>query len=182
MGSVPWGLGERGFKVDLRIIYDTVRKSKNEVDLANVEVAKPTAPLHKIANDKAKLFIESKCVLDRIVSENRATTSTAVPALQISGTVELYSLRLVKDGLYAAVCEGAATLPGTPKNVHALRQLYSLLARFKAAITRVADLELADDQDINDPGLADFTRPTWIPPRENGRLPPLPEYLFTRSF
>ncbi|KAI9314548.1 hypothetical protein BX666DRAFT_2158408, partial [Dichotomocladium elegans] len=76
--------GERGFKVDLRIIYDTVRKSKNEVDLANVEVAKPTAPLHKIANDKAKLFIESKCVLDRIVSENRATTSTAVPALQIS--------------------------------------------------------------------------------------------------
>ncbi|KAI9314553.1 hypothetical protein BX666DRAFT_1862723, partial [Dichotomocladium elegans] len=168
--------------VDLRIVYDRIRKSKNEVDLANVEVAKPTAPLHKIANDKVKLFIESKCVLDRIVSENRATTSTAVPALQISGrNVQLYSLRLVEKGLYVAVWEGAAALPGTPKNVHALRQLYSLLARFKASITRVADLELADDQDTNDPGIADFTRPTWIPPRENERLPPLPEYFFTMS-
>lgn len=54
--------------------------------MAKVEMAKMGASVVKTCSDKSKLLIESKCVLDRLISENpERTGQITVPALQVVG-------------------------------------------------------------------------------------------------
>jgi hypothetical protein len=61
----------RGFKVDIRAVYDrfSARKNLKEVDTANVEMARSDASIGKITKDRTKLFIENECVIDRMTFE-----------------------------------------------------------------------------------------------------------------
>ena len=80
-----------GFKVDLRIVKDTLARRKKEADKGNVELARKDCSLSKTCSDRTKLLIESKCVLDRLIDENSHldVKDIKVPALQLSGKLLL---------------------------------------------------------------------------------------------
>ncbi|CEG82603.1 hypothetical protein RMATCC62417_16653 [Rhizopus microsporus] len=108
------------FKVDVRAVYDNfaARKSKREADTRNVEILRLDASAGKVTGDKVKLFVESKCVVDRLLSENTPSKDAIVPALQLSGLKAiLFSLRLVGSGLYVAVEEDRCSLPTNVNNI-----------------------------------------------------------------
>ncbi|CAO3672236.1 unnamed protein product [Rhizopus microsporus] len=73
-----------GFKVDLRVIKDTLSRRNKEADTDNMELARMGASVVKTCSDKSKLLIESKCILDCLVREHpEQACNTVVPALQI---------------------------------------------------------------------------------------------------
>lgn len=80
--------GHDAFKVDVRVVRDifSARQSKKESDTGNVELSRKGASISKITDDKFKLLIESKCVLDRIMTTLDAQKAVVVPALQLKGT------------------------------------------------------------------------------------------------
>ncbi|CDH50604.1 predicted protein [Lichtheimia corymbifera JMRC:FSU:9682] len=95
--------GHDAFKVDVRVVRDifSARQSKKESDTGNVELSRKGASISKITDDKFKLLIESKCVLDRIMTTLDAQKAVVVPALQLKGLkAELSSLQLAADSLY----------------------------------------------------------------------------------
>ncbi|KAG1217457.1 hypothetical protein G6F35_009142 [Rhizopus arrhizus] len=77
----------RGFKVDVRAVYDrfSARKNLKGVNTANVEMARADASIGKITSDRTKLFIGNKCVIDRLVFEGINKEDAVVPCLQITG-------------------------------------------------------------------------------------------------
>ncbi|KAI9246062.1 hypothetical protein BDA99DRAFT_565646 [Phascolomyces articulosus] len=64
----------------------TLACRKKEADKGSVELARRDCSLSKTCNDQAKLLIESKCVLDRLIDENSHldVKDIKVPALQLS--------------------------------------------------------------------------------------------------
>ncbi|KAI9476040.1 MAG: hypothetical protein EXX96DRAFT_487124, partial [Benjaminiella poitrasii] len=77
-----------------------------EVDTANVEMVRADTSIGKITPDRTKLFIENKCVIDRLVFEGINKEDAVVPFLQITGPrAILYSVRLVANGLYVGTEE-----------------------------------------------------------------------------
>ena len=79
--------GHDAFKVDVRVVRDifSARQSKKESDAGNAELSRKDASVGKITDDKVKLLIESKCVLDRIISTLEIERPVVVPALQLKG-------------------------------------------------------------------------------------------------
>lgn len=77
-----------GFKVDLRIVKNTLSRKKKKTDNANCEVSRINLGLVKTTKDRTKLFIESKIVLDKIVKEDPGRAKEiSVPALQFIGNI-----------------------------------------------------------------------------------------------
>lgn len=77
----------RGFEVDVRAVCGrfSARRNLKEVDTANVEIARADASIGKITSDRTKLFIENKCVVDRLLFEGISKEDAVVPCLQITG-------------------------------------------------------------------------------------------------
>lgn len=71
----------------MRALYDKFTAGKNlkEVDTGNVEVAKADASIGKNTLDRIKLFIENKCVVDRLVFKGISKKDAVIPCLQITG-------------------------------------------------------------------------------------------------
>ncbi|KAI8379809.1 uncharacterized protein BYT42DRAFT_481755, partial [Radiomyces spectabilis] len=85
---------------------------KKEATLVNLGMARIGASVAKVTGDKTKLFIERKCVIDRIITESEPERPVVLPALQLTGlTATLFRLRLVAPGLYVAISEGTCELP-----------------------------------------------------------------------
>ncbi|KAI7894341.1 uncharacterized protein EV154DRAFT_415464, partial [Mucor mucedo] len=77
-----------GFKVDLRVVKDTLSRRKKEADKANCEISRIDPGLVKITSDRTKLLVESKAVLDKIAKEDpRRAKDISVPALQLTGNI-----------------------------------------------------------------------------------------------
>ncbi|KAI9480381.1 MAG: hypothetical protein EXX96DRAFT_521406 [Benjaminiella poitrasii] len=126
----------RGFKVDVRAVYDrfSARKSLKEVDTANVEMARTDASIGKITSDRTKLFIENKCVIDRSVLEGMDKEDAVVPCLQIIGSrAALYSVRLVANGLYVGIEERRCSLAKNGNDIHNFRHTVNLLQAFRVS-------------------------------------------------
>lgn len=124
----------RGFKVDVRAVYDkfSARRSLKEVDTGNVEIAKSDASIGKITSDRIKLFIENKCVVDRLVFEGISKKDAVIPCLQITGPrATLYSVRLVANGLYVGVEEGRCSLLRNGTDITNFRHAVNLLQTFR---------------------------------------------------
>ncbi|KAG2222352.1 hypothetical protein INT45_009825 [Circinella minor] len=171
--------GQTGFKVDVRVVRDNygAQKSKRESDTGNGELAKAHPSIGKITHDKAKLYIESKCVVDKLIAEIRGGVHLSVPAIQLAGLeAKLYSLKLEEDGVYVGVLEGRCTLPTTASNLRQLQDTYKLLQKFYQATKKIAD-EL--NQKGGDQNAINMLRPTWIPPKKLTHIKPLPVYLFS---
>lgn len=76
------------FKVDLRVVKDTPSRRKKEADKANCGISRIDPGLVKITNDRTKLLLESKAVLDRIFEEDPGRAKEiSVPALQLVGNI-----------------------------------------------------------------------------------------------
>lgn len=79
--------GDSGFKVDLRVVKDTMSRRRKEADKANVEIVRFNPSMIKITNDRTKLLIESKTTLDKLIKEvPYIAQSISIPGLQITGT------------------------------------------------------------------------------------------------
>lgn len=77
-----------GFKVDLRVVKDTLSRRRKEVDVANCEIFKINPSLIKITTDRTRLLIESKVVLDNMMKENpNRAKEISVPGLQLIGNL-----------------------------------------------------------------------------------------------
>ncbi|KAI9276981.1 hypothetical protein BDA99DRAFT_532069 [Phascolomyces articulosus] len=76
-----------GFKVDLRIIKDTLSRRNKEMDKVNVEFTRRNCSFSKACSDRIKMLIESKCVLNGVITGNPYLKSKSffAPALQIVG-------------------------------------------------------------------------------------------------
>ncbi|KAG1165142.1 hypothetical protein G6F46_012340 [Rhizopus delemar] len=115
-------LTKSGFKMDLRVVRDVISKinKRKEENTANAETAKLDASIGKIDNDRCKLLLESKCVLDRLINVTRDDT-IVVCALQLAGLqATLISLVLEADGLYVALNEASASLPTSESDLKSL--------------------------------------------------------------
>ena len=79
--------GPDAFKVDVRVVRDifSARQGKKESDTGNGELSRKGASVGKITDDKVKLLVESKCVLDRIIATLETERPVVVPALQLKG-------------------------------------------------------------------------------------------------
>ncbi|KAG1043723.1 hypothetical protein G6F43_011597 [Rhizopus delemar] len=115
-------LTKSGFKVDLRVVRDVISKinKRKEENTANAKTAKLDASIGKIDNDRCKLLLESKCVLDQLINVTRDDT-IVVCALQLAGLqATLFSLVLEADGLYVALNEASASLPTSESDLKSL--------------------------------------------------------------
>lgn len=85
------------------------------LDLCQIEASKVTATQNKIFNDKVDLAIESKCILDDIVSRPYYSSASASPSIhniQLSGIqAQVCNLTLVDAGLYVHVPDYELSLP-----------------------------------------------------------------------
>ncbi|KAI8072784.1 hypothetical protein BC940DRAFT_291606 [Gongronella butleri] len=140
---LKWGdsIGDSdAFKVDVRAVQDVVTKchKRKEKDTANVEIARLDASVSKIEKDRLKLFLESKCSLDRLVATTGADNAI-ICGLQLAGRkLTLFSLAMEGDGLYVAVMEMSATLPSTEMDIAQFRQVYKVLSSFKVGLRFLA--------------------------------------------
>jgi hypothetical protein len=68
-------------------VYDrfSARKNLKKVDTANVEMSRADESIGKITADRTKLFIENKCVIDRLIFEGISKEDAVVSCLQING-------------------------------------------------------------------------------------------------
>ncbi|KAG1235669.1 hypothetical protein G6F68_001680 [Rhizopus microsporus] len=114
-----------GFKVDLRVIKDTLSRRNKEADTDNMELTRMGASVVKTCSDKSKLLIESMCILDCL------TTTTV-----------LFSLRLLAPGLYVAVKEAIASISSSMSKLKDFRDVAKLLFKFKEATISVANIRL----------------------------------------
>ncbi|CEJ02319.1 hypothetical protein RMCBS344292_16327 [Rhizopus microsporus] len=179
-----------GFKVDLRVIKDTLSRRNKEADIGNMEIARMGASVVKTCSDKSKLLIESKCVLDCLAREHpEQACNIVVPALQIVGNkAVLFSLRLVAPGLYVAVKETAASISSSMSKLKDFRDVAKLLFKFKEATISVANIRLqggdnstsiSTSNNSNNSDTISWLRGTWIPPRGNMKkmVPDVPHVL-----
>ncbi|KAG2224390.1 hypothetical protein INT45_002929, partial [Circinella minor] len=124
----------RGFKVDVRIVRDTLSRRRKEADQANVEMARKNPTISKTSSDRIKLLIESKCVLDRLAKEVKHFKhhEIVIPALQLAGPrASFYSLQLGSNGLYIGMKDVSGTVPNKKKDLYLFRRVVDLLFRFK---------------------------------------------------
>lgn len=92
-----------GLKVDARFITNVHAIKRKLVDISNMEAAKSLNSKGKIYNDKSKLAIKTKCILDNLVfnCEPQTIENLRLLNLQICGTkADVCSLRLVNSGMY----------------------------------------------------------------------------------
>ncbi|CEJ04039.1 hypothetical protein RMCBS344292_18009 [Rhizopus microsporus] len=172
-----------GFKVDVRAVYDrfSARKNLKEVDTANVEMARADASIGKITSDRTKLFIENKCVIDRLVFEGVNKEDAVIPCLQITGPrATLYSVRLVANGLYVGTEERRCSLVRNGNDISNFRHVVNLLQTFRRSALSLINI---NNQENNRSKKHKDTimerRSTRIPPvNNNNKVPPLPQYLF----
>ncbi|KAG0165142.1 hypothetical protein DFQ28_008947 [Apophysomyces sp. BC1034] len=175
-------VSKAGFKVDVRLVQDIVSKVNNrkEQDAANVEIARLDAPIGKIDSDRCKLFLESKCVIDRLVQVT-GDCNMIVCGLQLAGRkITLYSTAIESNGLYVAMKEESATLPATEVDLPDLRKVYQVLSMFRTAATATADITLRNHPPHPSASTnVSYTRHTWLPPRGNHHVPHLPQYFYS---
>ncbi|CAO3698697.1 unnamed protein product [Rhizopus stolonifer] len=143
-----------GFKVDLRVLKDTLSRRRKEADKANVEIAKGNASLIKVTSDRTKLHIESKVVLDKLIREvPEKDKNVCIPSLQLAGAkATLYSLKLGANGLYIAIKEESAAIPNHASKVGHFKDVLKLLFKFKNAIMNLASLSLIEVDDSSEDG------------------------------
>ncbi|CEJ02322.1 hypothetical protein RMCBS344292_16329 [Rhizopus microsporus] len=157
------------FKADLKVVRDTLLRRNKEAGAGNMEIARMGASVIKACSDKTKLLIESKCVLDHLVRASpHWAMDVAVPALQIiviGNKATLLSMRLVAPGMYVAVKEVAATIPGRASYVKDFRQVINLLFKFKRASLDVAKVYLQGSETVSSNSTS-WLRRTWIPPKK----------------
>lgn len=137
-----------GFKVDVRALHDNfaARKNRQKSDTGNAEIKRMDASVGKAFSDKAKLLIESKCIVDRLLFENTPNKCAIVPALQLTDLkATLFSLCLVSDGLYVAL-EDRCSLPSNINDIDSLRQVYTLLQKLRRATIDIANSSLRGNE------------------------------------
>ncbi|KAG2208698.1 hypothetical protein INT47_007797 [Mucor saturninus] len=102
-----------GFKVDLRVVKDSLSRRKKEPDKANYEISKIDPGLVKITSDRTKLLVESKAVLDKIAKDPIRARNISLSALQLTGNH-------AANGLYVGLKEGSAygSIPKPEKLAH----------------------------------------------------------------
>lgn len=111
-----------GFKVDARFVQkvakvDKLEKKDYEVDIVNIEAAKSAEVDDKVHDDKLKLAVETKVMLDNVVPSLAGKTPNmfSLQNFQICGVMaELCSLCLADKGLYVHVLDYDLSLPKTP--------------------------------------------------------------------
>ncbi|CAO3690200.1 unnamed protein product [Rhizopus stolonifer] len=145
-----------------------------------------------VVNDRAKLHIESKIALDKLIKEVLGRTrNISIPSLQITGAkATLCSLKSEANGLYVGVKEDVTVIPNHVSRIKDFRKTVMLLYKFKNATMDVASFNLANDCDSNNNGSnnnngpASWVRGTWIPPNTNKktRLPNIPDTLYFSDF
>ncbi|KAI7867034.1 hypothetical protein BDF14DRAFT_1807795 [Spinellus fusiger] len=170
-----------GYKVDLRILKDTMSRKNKEADKANVEIARMNASVAKITKDKTKLLLESKCILDRLVKEApHSVTEIIIPALQLIGNKsQLISLKLMANGLYVGIKEGAAVIPSKVARIKDFQHVVNLLFMLKRAVLDVSDITLKESEDSLNTNKLLWLRGSWSPPSDAKKkpIPPLPNPL-----
>ncbi|KAI8379791.1 uncharacterized protein BYT42DRAFT_340731 [Radiomyces spectabilis] len=150
--------------------------NKKESHMGNVTISHMNEPVGKTTIDKAYLFIESKCVIDRTIIDSNPDRPVVVPAMQIIGShAKLFSVRLAAPGLYVVVSEGSCTLPTTVDTFRDLREVYILLRKFKDASVDLSNALIYSNR--ADDLKKEHLRDTWMPPRSGVRISPLPKYL-----
>lgn len=161
----------RGFKVDVRAVYDqfSARKNQKEVDTANVEMARADASIGKITSDRTKLFIENKCVIDRLVLEGITKEDAVVPCLQITGPKAiLYSVRLAANGLYVGTEEGRCSLVKNGNDISNFRHAVNLVQTFRRSVLNLININNQENNGSKKQNNVIMERrPTWIPPTNN---------------
>jgi hypothetical protein len=95
-----------GCKVDGRILCKI--NSLNEAfDICQIEAAKSTTDSAKVFTDRTKLAIESKCIVDDIVSKPSFITTNSsygIQNVQIAGIqADTSTLKLIDNGLYVHI-------------------------------------------------------------------------------
>ncbi|RCH97531.1 hypothetical protein CU097_015104, partial [Rhizopus azygosporus] len=115
-------------------------RRRKEADNANVEIARFNPSMIKITNDRTKLLIESKTLLDKLIKEvPYISQSIAIPGLQITGSrVTLFSLELGTNRLYVGVKEGVAVIPNHVARIKEFREVIMLLYKIKNATMDIA--------------------------------------------
>ncbi|KAG1053715.1 hypothetical protein G6F43_004233 [Rhizopus delemar] len=136
-----------GFKVDLRVLKDSLLRRRKEADKANCEIAKFDPSLIKITSDRTKLLIEPKAVLDKLVGENpEKANDITIPGLQIMGTTSVFT-KLAANGLYVDIKEGTAVIPNHVSHIKDFRETVLLLYKFKNTAIKVETFGLIGGND-----------------------------------
>ncbi|KAG0173469.1 hypothetical protein DFQ29_007951 [Apophysomyces sp. BC1021] len=105
--------------------------NRKEQGADSVEIARLDASIGKTDSDRCKLFLESKCVIDRLVQVT-GDCNVIVCGLQLAGRkITLYSTAIESNGLYVAMKEESATLPATEVDLPDLRKVYQVLSMFR---------------------------------------------------
>ncbi|CAO3684243.1 unnamed protein product [Rhizopus stolonifer] len=111
-----------GFKVDLRVMKDTLLRRKKEADKENCKISRIGLGLVKITSDKkvADCVENSSGQVSRRIS--RKSQRNSVSTLQLIGNrAILCSLGLAASGLYVGVKEGCATIPKISTTLSSLK-------------------------------------------------------------
>ncbi|KAI7856254.1 hypothetical protein BDC45DRAFT_567303 [Circinella umbellata] len=142
-----------GFKVDLRIVKDTLARRKKEADKGNVELARKDCSLSKTCSDRTKLLIESKCVLDRLNDEHSHldVKDIKVPALQLLGAkARMHTLRVVGVGMYVGIKEKGATVPSKADDITEFRPVKLTLNLVECTLAKNNNDDSDDESDGSD--------------------------------
>ncbi|KAG2235353.1 hypothetical protein INT48_004972, partial [Thamnidium elegans] len=190
----------KGFKIDLRFIYDT---EEDEYNVGAGEAAK-TNDDDKLLHDLGKVIRESKDVLDgllNIVMEDNIAKSLSAWFVQICGLQgEIASVHLAFNGLYVAIPQGKLKFPTSIATMSDFLDTFSSMLLFVSKLEKCAiDIKFAIAQLENRRGSMGFTfnrarplieghersewmRPTWhSPPCQQQAKSQLPFNLFGRE-
>ncbi|ORE05196.1 hypothetical protein BCV72DRAFT_243024 [Rhizopus microsporus var. microsporus] len=98
-----------GFKIDLRVVKDTLLVRKKKADKANCEISRIDPDLVKITSDGTKLLIGSKTVLNKLLEEDPEKAkefSVLVP--QLVGNILWNTLR-TRENKIRHLCNAPST-------------------------------------------------------------------------
>ncbi|PHZ11747.1 uncharacterized protein RHIMIDRAFT_244215 [Rhizopus microsporus ATCC 52813] len=139
VGDSHDAISSAGFKVDLRVAKGTMSRRRREADKANVEIARLNPSMIKITNDRTKLHIEFKTVLDKLIKE-------------VPQKVRSYRYLWPTDhrAIPCSLKLGAAVLPNHVARTKDFREVIMLQYKFKNATTEVASCDLINDDDSSD--------------------------------
>ncbi|CAO3608398.1 unnamed protein product [Cunninghamella blakesleeana] len=121
-----------GLRVDGRFI--SVLEANLNVDLSTIEAAKSMNE-KKISDDKLKLIIESKIIMNEFIDKCPMVdpNNVKIYSIQISGyKAEICTLKLVDNGLYVYTLFKSIPLPNSPdENVEQIQMLSTEFSKDK---------------------------------------------------
>lgn len=122
---------DSSFKVDMRILHDKIKQRYNtENDIAIMEASEEGHGNAKFVNDRVKLSIESKTIIDRYLMDGVDITS--VDSLQISGLqVFFLNTSFEEHGLYVTTQFHHQSITKTLKDLAKYMDLAVELLRFR---------------------------------------------------